>query len=219
MRLRGSALWQAGLDYDHGTGHGVGSYLSVHEGPASISRAAKPVALLPGMILSNEPGYYLPGAYGIRMENLVLVREAEFPAQKRKFLRFETLTLAPFDRALIDPSFAEPLGAGVVERLSCTGARGVDAVAGRCAGGACVAVLRNCKNINIDQPEADIAKFVIAIRSDWPFRRFFLSTSQRWPDHAPVRSPRPPLGSQRRALAIFPVIFLGRVGFRRIISI
>jgi Xaa-Pro aminopeptidase len=103
-----SALWQAGLDYDHGTGHGVGSYLSVHEGPASISRAAKPVALLPGMILSNEPGFYLPGTYGIRMENLVLVREAEFPAQKRKFLRFETLTLAPFDRALINPELLTP---------------------------------------------------------------------------------------------------------------
>ncbi len=103
-----SALWQAGLDYDHGTGHGVGSYLSVHEGPVSISRAAKPVALQPGMILSNEPGYYLQGAYGIRMENLVLVREAEFPAQKRKFLRFETLTLAPFDRALINPTLLAP---------------------------------------------------------------------------------------------------------------
>ncbi|NNM58089.1 aminopeptidase family protein P, partial [Acidocella sp.] len=99
-----AALWQAGLDYDHGTGHGVGSYLSVHEGPASISRAAKPVALQAGMILSNEPGFYLPGAYGIRLENLVLVQPAEFPAQKRKFLRFETLTLAPFDRALINPA-------------------------------------------------------------------------------------------------------------------
>ena len=103
-----SALWQAGLDYDHGTGHGVGSYLSVHEGPVSISRAAKPIALLPGMILSNEPGYYLQDAYGIRMENLVLVHEAEFPAQKRKFLRFETLTLAPFDRALINPALLTP---------------------------------------------------------------------------------------------------------------
>ncbi len=99
-----SALWQAGLDYDHGTGHGVGAYLSVHEGPASISRAAKPVAFTPGMILSNEPGFYLEGGYGIRMENLVLVQAAEFPGQKRKFLRFETLTLAPFDRALIDPA-------------------------------------------------------------------------------------------------------------------
>ncbi|GLR66379.1 Xaa-Pro aminopeptidase [Acidocella aquatica] len=99
-----AALWQAGLDYDHGTGHGVGSYLSVHEGPASISRAAKPVALQAGMILSNEPGFYLPGAYGIRLENLVLVQPADFPPQTRKFLCFETLTLAPFDRALINPA-------------------------------------------------------------------------------------------------------------------
>ncbi len=99
-----AALWQAGLDYDHGTGHGVGSYLSVHEGPASISRAAKPVALQAGMVLSNEPGFYLPGAYGIRLENLVLVQPADFAPQTRKFLRFETLTLAPFDRALINPA-------------------------------------------------------------------------------------------------------------------
>ncbi len=101
--LARGALWQAGLDYDHGTGHGVGSYLSVHEGPAGISRAAKPVALQPGMILSNEPGYYLEGAYGIRLENLVMVQPAEFPATTRKFLHFETLTLAPFDRSLIEP--------------------------------------------------------------------------------------------------------------------
>jgi Xaa-Pro aminopeptidase len=97
------ALWQAGLDYDHGTGHGVGSYLSVHEGPAGISRASRPVALAPGMILSNEPGYYLPGSYGIRLENLLLVQKADFALQPRKFLHFETLTLAPFDRALIEP--------------------------------------------------------------------------------------------------------------------
>lgn len=102
------ALWQGGLDYDHGTGHGVGSYLSVHEGPAGISRAAKLVPLQPGMILSNEPGYYLPGAYGIRLENLLLVQAAEFAEQKRKFLCFETLTLAPFDRALIDPELLSP---------------------------------------------------------------------------------------------------------------
>ena len=102
------ALWQAGLDYDHGTGHGVGSYLSVHEGPAGIARAARPVALRPGMILSNEPGFYLNGAYGIRLENLVLVQTADFGGQKRKFLRFETLTLAPFDRALIEPALLTP---------------------------------------------------------------------------------------------------------------
>ncbi|MBU6419570.1 MAG: M24 family metallopeptidase [Proteobacteria bacterium] len=97
-------LWRVGLDYDHGTGHGVGSYLSVHEGPAGISRAAKPVPLAEGMILSDEPGYYLPGAYGIRMENLVLVQKAPFEGARKPFLRFDTLTLAPFDRALIDPA-------------------------------------------------------------------------------------------------------------------
>ncbi|HST75118.1 MAG TPA: M24B family metallopeptidase, partial [Acetobacteraceae bacterium] len=73
------ALWQAGLDYDHGTGHGVGSYLSVHEGPVSLSRAAKPVPIAAGMILSNEPGFYLAGEYGIRLENLLLVQPAELP--------------------------------------------------------------------------------------------------------------------------------------------
>ncbi len=106
--LARAALWQDGLDYDHGTGHGVGSYLSVHEGPAGISRAARGVPLQPGMILSNEPGFYLPGAYGIRLENLLLVQPADFPAQKRKFLRFETLTLSPFDRALIAPELLSP---------------------------------------------------------------------------------------------------------------
>ncbi len=95
-------LWEAGLDYDHGTGHGVGSFLSVHEGPVGISRAAKPVPLRPGMVLSNEPGFYLPGAYGIRIENLLLVQSAEpRPGQAKPFLRFETLTLVPYDRRLI----------------------------------------------------------------------------------------------------------------------
>ena len=98
------SLWQAGLDYDHGTGHGVGSYLSVHEGPVSLSRAGRMVPLAPGMILSDEPGYYLPGAYGIRLENLLMVRVAERPAAKKPFLEFETLTLAPFDQRLIDPA-------------------------------------------------------------------------------------------------------------------
>ena len=98
-------LWDAGLDYDHGTGHGVGSFLSVHEGPAAFSRAAKVVPLQPGMILSNEPGFYLPGQYGIRIENLLLVREAAArPDQARPFLEFETLTLAPYASALIEPA-------------------------------------------------------------------------------------------------------------------
>ncbi len=106
--LARNALWQLGLDYDHGTGHGVGAYLSVHEGPAGISRAARPVPLQPGMILSNEPGFYLNGAYGIRLENLLLVQPAEFPGQPRKFLKFETLTQVPFDRALIAPELLAP---------------------------------------------------------------------------------------------------------------
>ena len=94
-------LWQAGLDFDHGTGHGVGSYLSVHEGPARISKLGT-VPLKRGMILSNEPGYYKTGAYGIRIENLVLVTAATAPDGAEKPLNeFETLTLAPIDRRLI----------------------------------------------------------------------------------------------------------------------
>ncbi len=98
------ALWDIGLDYDHGTGHGVGSYLSVHEGPTGLSRAARPIPLAPGMILSNEPGFYAPGRYGIRLENLLLVREEEIAGAQKPFLGFETLTLAPFDRRLVVPA-------------------------------------------------------------------------------------------------------------------
>jgi Xaa-Pro aminopeptidase len=97
-----AALWQVGLDFDHGTGHGVGSFLSVHEGPASISPYLRPATLAEGMVMSNEPGFYLNGAYGIRLENLVLVQRADVAGPK-PFFRFETLTLAPFDRTLIDP--------------------------------------------------------------------------------------------------------------------
>ena len=97
-------LWAAGLDFDHGTGHGVGSYLSVHEGPARISKLGAAV-LERGMILSNEPGYYKTGSYGIRIENLVLVTEAAPVAGgERPLNAFETLTLAPIDRRLIVPS-------------------------------------------------------------------------------------------------------------------
>jgi Xaa-Pro aminopeptidase len=97
-------LWQAGLDYDHGTGHGVGSFLSVHEGPARISKTGV-VPLETGMILSNEPGYYKAGAYGIRIENLVVVTEpAPVAGGERAMHGFETLTLAPIDRRLIDAS-------------------------------------------------------------------------------------------------------------------
>ncbi len=95
-------------DYDHGTGHGVGSYLSVHEGPVSLSRSARPVPIAAGIILSNEPGYYAPGHFGVRLENLLLVQPAEFPDAIKPFLRFETLTLAPFDRRLIDPALMTP---------------------------------------------------------------------------------------------------------------
>jgi Xaa-Pro aminopeptidase len=102
------ALWDAGLDYDHGTGHGIGSYLSVHEGPQGLSKRGM-AELEPGMILSNEPGYYREGAYGIRIENLLLVREPEqVPGGERPMLSFETLTLAPMDRRLIDASLLSP---------------------------------------------------------------------------------------------------------------
>jgi Xaa-Pro aminopeptidase len=97
------ALWQVGLDYDHGTGHGVGAYLSVHEGPHRISKMANNVALQPGMIVSNEPGYYKADAYGIRIENLVAVREAKIEGADRRYLEFETLTLAPIDLACVEP--------------------------------------------------------------------------------------------------------------------
>jgi Xaa-Pro aminopeptidase len=98
-----AALWRVGLDYDHGTGHGVGSFLSVHEGPVSLSRTAKPVPIAAGIILSNEPGYYEPGRFGVRLENLLLVQPAPVGTGGKKFLQFETLTLAPFDRRLLDP--------------------------------------------------------------------------------------------------------------------
>ena len=93
-------LWQAGLDFDHGTGHGVGSFLSVHEGPQRISKLGH-VALEPGMILSNEPGYYREGHWGIRLENLVLVEPRRIAGAEREMYGFETLTLAPFDRRLM----------------------------------------------------------------------------------------------------------------------
>ncbi len=100
-------LWQAGLDYDHGTGHGVGSYLSVHEGPARIAKLGT-APLKRGMILSNEPGYYRTGAYGIRIENLILVTEAPpVPEAEKQLNAFETLTLAPIDLRLVEPSLLD----------------------------------------------------------------------------------------------------------------
>jgi Xaa-Pro aminopeptidase len=102
-------LWEAGLDYAHGTGHGVGSFLSVHEGPQRISpigsaQSGGDEPLQPGMIISNEPGYYKTGEYGIRIENLVLVVEREIEGAEKPMLGFETLTFAPIDRRLIVPS-------------------------------------------------------------------------------------------------------------------
>ena len=98
-------LWEVGLDYDHGTGHGVGSYLGVHEGPQRISKGGHAVALQPGMILSNEPGYYKSGEYGIRLENLVVVIPAATgDGEGREWFAFETITRVPFDVSLIDGS-------------------------------------------------------------------------------------------------------------------
>ncbi|MGH7006670.1 MAG: M24 family metallopeptidase, partial [Alphaproteobacteria bacterium] len=96
------ALWKQGYDYGHGTGHGVGSFLSVHEGPQSISKRGMQ-ELLPGMILSNEPGYYKPGSFGIRTENLLIVTEPEVPeGGDIAMMGFETITLCPIDKRLID---------------------------------------------------------------------------------------------------------------------
>ena len=103
-------LWMAGQDFDHGLGHGVGAYLSVHEGPQRLSKASS-VPLMPGMILSNEPGYYREGAFGIRLENLLVVRDAaDLPGgdTHRKMLDWETLSFAPLDRRLILPDMLEP---------------------------------------------------------------------------------------------------------------
>jgi Xaa-Pro aminopeptidase len=107
--LARAGLWAAGMDYDHGTGHGVGSYLGVHEGPQRIAKVPSTVALRPGMIVSNEPGYYLEGQFGIRIENLQVVTEARpIDGGDRQMLGFETLTLAPIDRNLIEVDLLSP---------------------------------------------------------------------------------------------------------------
>ncbi|MEK7244498.1 MAG: M24B family metallopeptidase, partial [Pseudomonadota bacterium] len=104
-----AALWRAGLDYEHGTGHGVGHFLGVHEGPQRIAKSGNAVALLPGMVVSDEPGYYKTGSFGIRIENLLAVRrEKPPPRAERPLLGFETLTLAPIERALIVPELLSP---------------------------------------------------------------------------------------------------------------
>ena len=101
-------LWQAGLDYDHGTGHGVGSYLGVHEGPQRISKVPNRVALGEGMIVSNEPGYYKTGEYGMRIENLLAVVAAAAPdGAEKDLLGFETLTQAPIDLRLVEAAILD----------------------------------------------------------------------------------------------------------------
>jgi len=97
-------LWDVGLDYGHGTGHGVGSYLSVHEGPQSISTRGTAQAIMPGMICSNEPGYYKTGEYGIRIESLVVVNPLEQTDGDRPMMSFETITMAPIALDLVEPS-------------------------------------------------------------------------------------------------------------------
>ena len=124
--LARAPLWEAGLDFDHGTGHGVGSYLSVHEGPQRISKVGNSVALRPGMILSNEPGYYKTGEYGIRIESLVVVAAAAAPPGAEVTLYgFETLTLAPIDRTLVEPAL---MTAGEIAWLDAYHARVRDAI-------------------------------------------------------------------------------------------
>lgn len=119
------ALWQHGKDYAHGTGHGIGSYMNVHEGPQGIHRRAMEV-LQPGMIISNEPGYYIEGKYGIRIENLVIVTELEDIGGNIETHRFENITWTPMDKRLIDPSlltqeekdWVDDYHAKVLEKLS-----------------------------------------------------------------------------------------------------
>ncbi|MCR4376812.1 MAG: M24B family metallopeptidase, partial [Rhodospirillales bacterium] len=115
------ALWEAGLDYEHGTGHGVGTYLGVHEGPQRIAKRGPGVELRTGMVLSNEPGYYKANGFGIRIENLITVVSAPTPkGGEREMLGFEPLTMVPIDLNLIDPSL---LDSGEIDWLNAYHAR------------------------------------------------------------------------------------------------
>jgi Xaa-Pro aminopeptidase len=100
------ALWRAGLDFDHETGHGVGSYLSVHEGPQRLAKTGT-TPLAPGTIVPNEPGYYAAGAFGIRIENLVAVEARTIAGGQRSMLGFETLALTPIDLSLVEPNLMD----------------------------------------------------------------------------------------------------------------
>jgi Xaa-Pro aminopeptidase len=129
-------LWEAGLDYAHGTGHGVGSFLAVHEGPQRIapvgsSQSGGDEPLAAGMIISNEPGYYKTGEYGIRIENLVLVVERQIEGAEKEMLGFETLTFAPIDRRLVD---AEMLNPEELAWLNCYHAHVLDRIGPALAG-------------------------------------------------------------------------------------
>jgi len=131
-------LWSAGLDYQHGTGHGVGSFLSVHEGPQRIAKASGGQAgtgqpLMAGMIVSNEPGYYKTGEYGIRIENLVLVEPREVAGAEGAFLSFETLTQVPIERALVEVAM---LSAGEVAWWNAYHARVLEIVGPQLTGAA-----------------------------------------------------------------------------------
>ena len=114
--LARAALWRAGLDFDHGTGHGIGSYLSVHEGPQRLAKTGT-TALAPGMIVSDEPGYYAAGAFGIRIENLLAVEARTIPGGERPMLGFETLTFAPMDLSLVEPKLTGRRRDRLAERL------------------------------------------------------------------------------------------------------
>ncbi|MGZ2411996.1 Xaa-Pro aminopeptidase [Sphingomonas sp. F9_3S_D5_B_2] len=145
-------LWEAGLDYAHGTGHGVGSFLAVHEGPQRISPVGSSQSggdepLQAGMILSNEPGYYKTGEYGIRIENLVLVVEREIEGAEKPMLGFETLTFAPIDRRLIK---AEMLSADELGWLNCYHAHVLAKIGPRLAGEELAWLQRACAAILIE---------------------------------------------------------------------
>ena len=126
--LARAALWRAGLDFDHGAGHGIGSYLSVHEGPQRLAKTGT-TALAPGMIISNEPGYYAAGAFGIRIENLVVVGARAIPGGERPMRGFETLTLAPIDLTLVEPKLMDADEIAWLDDYHCARAQGLVAAA------------------------------------------------------------------------------------------
>ncbi len=144
--LARAALWNHGLDYDHGTGHGVGVFLGVHEGPQRIAKTPNSIALQPGMIVSNEPGYYKTGAYGIRIENLQYVTPpAPIEGGEREMLGFETLTLAPLHQDLIDTSLLSQIE---IDYINAYHARVWDKIAPRVEGDVRKWLKNACKPIN-----------------------------------------------------------------------